>query len=220
MTLFDLILGEQGPVWLVGAVVLAALLTLVAATLEIVLERTGGADPSRLPDWFAAHGPPLFIFAGVPALLLAALATAALTLALGGNPERAGIPFIVPVLLDVAVLVAVLALGVGAPTTQHWGLAIAVFGACLSAMFPLLFVADRLPFAPDGGLDYPERFVFAVVNGLIILTQVLAMAALVSLAVSALRTYAALGERPAARPSLPTPLPRGRGGGYGGSVNT
>ena len=208
MTLFDLILGEQGPVWLLGAVVLAALLTLVAAALEIALERTGGADPSRLPDWFAEHGPPLFIFAGLPALLLAAVATAALTLALGGNPERAGIPLIVPVLLDIAVLVAVLALGLGAPTTQHWGLAIAVFGACLSAMFPLLFVADRLPFAPDGGLDYPERLVFAVVNGLILFTHMLAAAALISLGVTALRTLGALRERP----NPPAPFPRREGG--------
>ena len=203
MTLFDLILGERGPAWLLGAVVVAAALTLVAASLEIVLERSGGPDPSRLPDWFAEHGPPFFVFAGLPALLLATLAAAALTLALGGNPEWSGIPFVVPLFLDLAVLVAVLGLGVGAPTTQHWGLAIAVFGASLSAMFPLLFVADRLPFAPDGGLDYPERLVFAVVNGTILLTQLLATAALISLLVSALRTWGALRERVVARPGTP-----------------
>jgi hypothetical protein len=214
MTLFDLILGERGPAWLLGAVLLAAVLTLVAAALEIALERAGGPEPSRLPDWFAEHGPVLFVFVGLPALLVAVLATAALTLALGGNPERAGIPFVVPVLLDLAVIVAVLALGAGGPTTQHWGLAIAVFGACLSAMFPLLFMADRLPFRPDGGLDYPERFVFALVNGLILLTQVLASAALISLAVSAARTYNALrGRRPhPVRFAHDAPSPRREGG--------
>ena len=195
MTLLDLVLGERGPVVLFGAVVLAAALTVVAAGLEIALERSGGADPARLPDWFAERGPAIFVLAGVPALLGAAIAAAALTLVLGDNPESAGLPLIVPVLLDIAIIAAVLAIGVGAPTTQHWGLAIAVFGAGLSAMFPLLFVADGLPFAPDGSLGYPERFVFALVNGLILTTQILAGAALVSLAVSALRTLGALRER-------------------------
>jgi hypothetical protein len=195
MTLFDLVLGEHGPAWLLGAVLLSAVLTLVAAALEIALVRVGGADPSRLPDWFAEHGPAIFVFAGMPALVLCALATAVLTLMLGGNPETSGIPIVVPLLLDLGVIVAVLALGAGGPTTQHWGLAIAVFGACLSAMFPLLFIADGLPFTPSGSLDYPERFVFALTNALILITQVLATAALVSLVVGALRTFAALRER-------------------------
>jgi hypothetical protein len=199
MTLFDLVLGEHGPAWLLGAVVLAAVLTLVAAALEITLERAGGAEPSRLPDWFADHGPALFVFAGMPALLFSALATAILTLVLGGNPETSGIPIVVPVLLDLAVIVAVVTLGAGGPTTQHWGLAIAVFGACLSAMFPLLFVADGLPFTPSGSLDYPERLVFALTNALTLITQVLAAAALVSLLVYALRTFVALRERLSAR---------------------
>jgi len=210
MTLFDLVLGERGPAWLLGAVVLAAALTLLAAALEIALERAGGPDPARLPDWFAERGPALFVLAGVPALLLAAAAAMALTLALGGNPERSGIPLAIPLLLDLAVLIAVLAIGIGAPTTQHWGLAIAVFGACLSAMFPLLFVADGLPFAADGSLGYPQRLIFALANGLILTTQILAASALVSVAVSALRTYGALRERlgNGGVPNPPTPIHR------------
>lgn len=195
MTLFDLVLGEHGPAWLLGAVAAAALLTVIAAGFEIALERAGGPDPGSPPDWFAARGPSVFVILGLPALILAAVATTALTLELGGNPERSGIPLIVPLLLDLCVIVAVLCLGVGAPMTRHWGLSIAVFGVGLSAMFPLLFIANALPFEPGGSLRYPERLVFAFANGLMLITQIVAAAALVSLAVTGLRTYQALRGR-------------------------
>ena len=195
MTPFDLILGEHGRAWLLGALILAALLTLVAAALEIALERRGGADPGASPDWFAERGPALFVLAGLPALLLAVGATVVLTLALGGNPERSGMPLLVPLLLNLGVLVAVLCGGVGSPLTQHWGLGIAAFGVGVSAMFPLLFLANALPFADDGSLAYPDRAVFALTVGLILLSQMLAASALIALAVTSLRTYQAVRAR-------------------------
>ena len=195
MTPFDLVLGEHGPTWLLGAIAVAAVLTLLAAALEIALVRAGGPDPGAPPDWFAARGPALFVLAGLPALVLAVGAGVALTLALGGNPEYAGIPLIVPLLLVLGVIVAVLAVGAGSPLTQHWGLAVAAFGAGLSAMFPLLFIANALPFAEDGSLAYPERLIFALTVGLILLSQIIAAAALVALAVTSLRTYQALRQR-------------------------
>ena len=195
MTLLDLVLGGHGPTWLLCAIALAAVLTLLAATLEIASVRAGGPDPVAQPDWFAVRGPALFVLAGLPALVFAVGGAAALTLALGGNPERSGIPLIVPLLLDVAVIVAVLALGAGSPLTQHWGLGIAAFGVGVSAIFPLLFIANALPFAEGGGLAYPERLVFALTVGLILLTQIVAAAALVALAVTSARTYQALRGR-------------------------
>ena len=188
MTAFDLILGDQGPVVLLGAIGLAAVLTLVAAALEITLERAGGPDPAALPDWFAERGPALFVLAGVPALLLAFLSLIGLTLALGGNPERSGVPAALGLLVDLLVLVAVLGLGAGSPLTQHWGLAIAAFGGGVGAVFPLLYIANQLPFAGDGALRYPERFVFALTVGLILIALVAAAAALVALAVTGVRT--------------------------------
>lgn len=189
MTLFDLVLGENGPMWLLGAVAFAAVLTMTAAGLEIALERAGGPDPGAPRDWFAEHGPALFILAGMPALLIAIGAAFVLTVALGSNPERSGLPLLVPALLDLAVIVAIVAGGLGSPMTQHWGLGIAVFGVGVSAIFPLLYLANTLPFAGDGSLPYPDRFVFALAVGLILLTQIAAAAALIALAVAAVRTW-------------------------------
>jgi hypothetical protein len=197
---FDLILGERGPAWLLGALIVAGALTVVAATLEILLERAGGPDPGAPPDWFARHGPAVFALGGVPTFVLAIAGAVALTLILGGNPERAGIPLALPILLDLAILVAIVCCGVGAPTTQHWGLGVALFGVAVSSIFPLLFIANALPFAADSSLRYPERVVFALVNGLIAAALVAAAAALISLAVSAIRTARALRHREAAEP--------------------
>jgi hypothetical protein len=199
MTLFDLILGENGPAWLLGAVAIAAVLTMAAAGLEIALERAGGPDPAAAPDWFAEHGPALFILAGMPTLLIAVGASFALTIALGSNPERSGLPVLVPALLDIAVIVAILAAGLGSPMTQHWGLGIAVFGAGVSAIFPLLYLTNTLPFAADGSLPYPDRFVFALGVGLILLTQIAAAAALIALAVTSVRTWRLLRATPRGR---------------------
>jgi len=195
MTLFDLVLGENGPAWLLGGVALAAVLSMVAAGLEIALERSGGPDPAATPDWFAERGPALFVLAGLPTLLFAMIGSIVLTLALGNNPERSGLPLIVPILLDLSVIVAVICCGLGSPMTQHWGLGIAVFGVGVSAIFPLLFLTNQLPFDVDGSLSYPDRFVFALAVGLILLTQIAALAALVSLAVTSFRTYRALRAR-------------------------
>lgn len=210
MTLFDLILGENGPAWLLGAVAIAAVLTLVAAGLEIALERAGGPDPTTPPDWIAEHGPALFILAGLPALLIAIGASFGLTIALGNNPERSGLPLLVPAFLDLAVIVAIIAGGLGSPMTQHWGLGVAVFGAGVSAIFPLLYLANTLPFAGDGSLPYPDRFVFALAVSLILLTQIAAAAALVSLTVTSIRTWRLLrAQRARRRPARLTLIRRG-----------
>jgi hypothetical protein len=201
MTLFDIVLGENGPAWLLGAVVLAAVLTLIAAGLEIALVRAGGPDPAAAPDWFAEHGPALFILAGMPALLIALAASLILTIALGSNPERSGLPLIVPVFLDLAVIIAIIAIGVGSPMTQHWGLGIAVFGFGVSAIFPLLYLANTLPFAADGSLLYPDRFIFAFAVGLILLTQIAAAAALISLVATSVRAWRTLRARRASPPA-------------------
>jgi hypothetical protein len=209
MTLFDLVLGENGPAWLLGAVAIAALLTLAAAGLEIALERAGGPDPAAAPDWFAEHGPALFMLAGLPALLIALGASLILTVALGNNPERSGLPLIVPALLDLAVIVAIIAGGLGSPMTQHWGLGIAVFGFGVSAIFPLLYLTNTLPFAADGSLPYPDRFIFALAVGLILLTQIAAAAALISLVATSVRTWRSLRSRKAPRTSYLTLVRRG-----------
>ena len=209
MTLFDLVLGENGPAWLLGGVAIAALLTLIAAGFEIALERAGGPDPAAVPDWFSDHGPALFILAGMPALLIALGASFVLTIALGNNPERSGLPLIVPVLFDLAVIVAIIAGGLGSPMTQHWGLGIAVFAVGVSAIFPLLYLANTLPFAGDGSLPYPDRFIFALAVGLILLTQIAAAAALIALAVTCVRTWRAFRSRPAPRTSRLTLVRRG-----------
>jgi lysylphosphatidylglycerol synthetase-like protein (DUF2156 family) len=214
MTPFDLVLGERGPVWLLGAVIVAALLTAIAAGLEIALERAGGPDPGAAPDWFAERGPALFVLGGVPAILLATGVAIVLTLALGGNPEDSGLPVAIGLLVNLAVFVAIVCIGLGSPLAQHWGLGIAVFGAGISAMFPLLVIANALPFDDDGSLPYPDRIVFALVVGLILFSLTLAAAALLSLAVNAFRTARMLHTaRRGARPSRLRVIggPRGRG---------
>jgi hypothetical protein len=188
MTPFDLVLGESGPIWLLGAVAIAAVLTAIAAGLEIALELAGGPDPGAAPDSFAEHGPALFWLGGVPAILLATSFAVGLTLALGGNPEESGLPMATGLLVDLAVIVAVICIGLGSPLAKHWGLGIAVFGAGISAMFPLLVIANSLPFDVAGGIAYPDRIVFALVVGLILFSLTLAAAALVSLGVNAFRT--------------------------------
>jgi hypothetical protein len=195
MTAFDLLLGGLGPRLLLAGIALAGALTLLAALLEMALERAGGPDPAVLPDWFAEHGPALFVFAGLPALGLAMAGVFGLTLALGGNPDETGLPVLLPVLLDMCVLVAVLACGAGSRLTQHWGLAITAFAAGVCLHFPLLFVAGSLPFTDDGGLAYPERLAFALTVALILLATVVAAAALVALAVTCLRSYRLLKQR-------------------------
>ncbi|MGH2585732.1 MAG: hypothetical protein ACRDJE_12535 [Dehalococcoidia bacterium] len=199
MTIFDLVLGENGPAWLLGAVVLAAVLTTVAAGFEILLERAGGADPTAPPDWFADHGPAVFVLGGVPLAALATIGAIILTLALGSNPQQSGLPFLVPVILNLAVFAAIICCGVGSPLAQHWGLGIAAFGIGIGAVFPLLFIANSLPFGDDGSLLYPDRLIFAIVVGLILLTQIVAGAALIALAVTSLRAFQALRTRRAER---------------------
>lgn len=197
---FDLILGESGPQLLLAGIALAGLLLVVAAALELALDRTGGPHPATLPDWFALHGPTIFMFIGMPALALAAAGAFGLTLALGGNPEYSGLPAAVEVVFDLCVVAAIVAWGIGSPLTQHWGLAIAAFALGLSLTFPLLFVADALPFTEDGALPYPERLVFALTVALMLSVTVIATAALVALAVTSLRTYQLLRQRtPGAR---------------------
>ena len=206
MTPFRVILGDGGPTLLLAAIGVAAVLTLVAAALEIALERAGGPDPAAPPDWFAERGPALFVLGGVPALALACLGAAALTLALGGDPEESALPVAVSLLLDVCVVVAIVCCGLGSPLTRHWGLAITAFGAGVGAVFVLLFVVNALPFADSGSLAYPERFVFALAVGLILAALVVAAAALIALAVTSVRTYRAVrGVRQPAVGSRPTP---------------
>jgi hypothetical protein len=195
MMLFDLLFGEDGPRLLLAAMIIAGVLTLLAAALEVALERGGGADPATLPDWFAEHGPAVFVFAGLPALILAAAGAFGLTLALGGNPDTSGLPAALPVLLDLCVLVAILGCGAGLPLTQHWGLAITAFGSGISLLFPLLLAAGRLSFSDDGGVPYPDRLVFALVIALLLIVTVVAAAALLALAISGLRTYRLLKQR-------------------------
>jgi len=192
MTPFDLLLGGDGPLVLLGAIVLTALLTLLAAGLEIVLERAGGADPAALPDWFARHGPTVFVYAGVPAIVASFAGGLILTLMLGGNPARSGLWTGWPVLLDLGVLVAILACGIGSPLTQHWGLGIAVFSAGAGAIFPLLFIANALPFGESGALAYPDRVVLALTVGLILTAFISAAAGLIALGVTSARTWCSL----------------------------
>jgi hypothetical protein len=187
MTPIHLILGDSGPAVLFGGIVLAAVLMLVAATIEIALERAGGPDPAQPPDWVAERGPALFLFVAMPALALAFTLATGLTLTLGSNPDETGLSRLWPVVLTVAAIVAAIAGGVGAPLAQHWGLGIAVFGLGVSAIFPLLYVANALPFGSDGSLPYPPRLVFGLVVGLIVVAIVVAGAALVSLAVTVVR---------------------------------
>jgi hypothetical protein len=189
MTPFDLAFGEGGPRLMLAGIALAGVLTLVAAALDILLERAGGPDPATRPDWFAERGPAIFVFIGMPALALAALGAFSLTLVLGGNPEQSGLPSRLQLLLDLCVVVAIVACGVGSPLTQHWGLAIAAFAVGIGIMFALLFVTNLLPFTEDGALAYPERFVFALTVALLLITFIGAAAALVALAVTSIRTY-------------------------------
>jgi hypothetical protein len=195
MTLFDLILGENGPTWLLGAIAVAALLTLIAAGLEIVVERSGGPDPTASPDWFATRGPALFVLGGVPALVIAVAGSVLLTLLLGNNPESSGLPFLIPTALNGVVVVAILCCGLGSPMTQHWGLCVAVFGVGVSAIFPLLYLTNLLPFAADGSLPYPDRIVFAIGVSLMLLSQIGAVAALIALAVTSIRSVRSLRDR-------------------------
>jgi hypothetical protein len=189
MTPFHVVFGEHGPTALLGAIAVAAVLTLIAAGLEIALERAGGPDPAAPPDWFARHGPALFVLAGVPALGIATLGTIALSLALGGNPDRSNLPILWPLLLDLVVLVGVDTTAAGSPLGQHWGLGVAVFGVSAAAVFPLLFVINTLTFNENGGIPYPDRIVFSITVGLILLTVMIAMSALLALGITSLRTY-------------------------------
>lgn len=202
MTPLHLFLGDGGPTLLLWVLGFAAVLTVIAAGLEIALERAGGPDPAALPDWFAERGPLLFLFGGLPATLVAVAITVGLVLALGGNPERSGMPLVWIVLLDSAALVAVLGLGIGSPLTRHWGLGVTTVAAGVSLIFPLLYISTTLAFTDSGALAYPERLVFAVTVGLMLLTAVIAVAALVSLAVTGVRSLHALRHRHDARPSL------------------
>lgn len=202
MSLLHAALDESGPLLLLASIALAAVLTLVAAALEITLERAGGPDPARTPDWFARNGPALFLFGGAPSLLLAMALTFGLTVALGGNPDHSSLSGVWPALLDLAVLASIICWGIGSPLTQHWGLGVAAFGAGVSATFPLLFVALQLPFAEDGSLPYPDRLIFALTVALIVATLTLAAAALIALAVTSVRTYQALRSARQATPVL------------------
>lgn len=206
MTPYQLLLGDHGTLVLLGAIVLVALLVMLAAGIELTPTRAGGTDPAALPDWLDEHGPGLVVMAGLPALLLACGAAAGLALSLGGNPERADLRlgWLLALLVDAGTIVAVIAIGFGSSLKQHWGLSVTAFGAAVGLLFPLLWVINALPFGLDGSLAYPERFVFALMVGLLLGLVIVGGAAVVGLGVTVLR--AALiwrRERLAAPPLSP-----------------
>lgn len=207
MTPYQLLLGDHGTLVLLGAIGLVALLVMLAAGFEIVQARTGGMDPASLPDWLEEHGPALLVAAGLPALLLACGAAAGLTLSLGGNPERADLRlgWLLALLVDLGVVVAVIAIGLGSPLKQHWGLSVTAFGAAVGLLFPLLWVINALPFGLDGSLAYPERFVFALMVGLLLLLVIVGGAAVVGLGVTVLRAALAWRRERLAAPPLSRP---------------
>lgn len=218
MTPFDLVLGDHGPALLLGAIALAAALTLLTALLQVALTRAGGPDPAALPDPLAEHGPKLVVLGGMPALILAALAATGMTLILGGRPNADDLQAARPLglALSLGTLVAAVCLGLGPPLGEHWGAAVTGFGAGVGLLFPNLLVINQLPFAEDGSIAYPDRAVFALMVALLLVAIVLIAASLLGLAVSAWRVFSELRaargvHRPA--PSTPSrPPAQGHGG--------
>lgn len=218
MTPLHLLLGEGGPTLLLWLIALAAVLTLAAAGLEIALERAGGADPAALPDWFATHGPRLYVFGGVPATLIAITITLGLVLALGSDPERTSVSLLWPLLLCLVTVVAVLGCGVGSPLTQHWGLGVASLAMGVSLIFPLLFVVNTLNSGETGRIAYPGRLIFALAAALMLLAAIIAGSALVALIVTSVRTARALHDR-RARVTTLSLVPGVRGSGSADTTN-
>ncbi|HZQ37101.1 MAG TPA: hypothetical protein VFD32_14310 [Dehalococcoidia bacterium] len=208
MTPLNVILGNQASAILVLSVVGALLLACACAAMDLL----GGSAMRRAP---AVHLPlreTTFVWIGLPALLVLAIAGGALGAVSSGSTDAGRGLDLILWCANAAFIVAVLAIGLCSPLARHWALGLAAFAAGMGALMLFLVMISALGLGDAAGLitDGSHQLVFGVAVGGVFLGIAVAGAALLALAVCcAERLYAMLAGRRAP----------GAGGGLIGRVS-
>jgi hypothetical protein len=210
VTPLDALLGSHASAILVLSVVAVLLLAAAAAVLDFM----SGAFRVLSPVAFEGPRTGALVTVGLPAAFALLAGAGTLGAVVSGTAEPGKGTEALLWLTNVAFVLSVLVCGLCSPMARHWGLGLAGFAAGLGVIFALLRLISSLGFDSSGLLtSAPDRLVFGVTTGGIMLAAALAGAALVAMiAYVAERTVLLLRHR------LPLPdragqerfLPRGR----------
>ncbi|MHB8574543.1 MAG: hypothetical protein ACYDCQ_04355 [Dehalococcoidia bacterium] len=189
MTSLNAILGSQSTAILVLAVVGVVLLAAAAGTLDFLSGTTRVLSPLALSPVRSSA----FIWLGLPAAFVLIGVGGLLGALTSGMTQTGDGTRMLLWLVNGAFLLVVAACGTSSPLARHWGLGIAAFAVGLGAIFPLLAVISALSFNESGLLiAAPDRAVFGIAIGGILLAIALCGCAIVSMACYIVERTAAL----------------------------
>jgi hypothetical protein len=178
VTPLDAILGNQAS----AVFILAAVGVLLLSAAGGALDYMGGDLRPRSPLYHERGRLFAFAFVGLPAAFLLLGAGGALGALASGAPEAGRGMKALLWLTNIAFVACVVICGLCSPMARHWGLGLAGFAAGLGLIFPLLALISQLGFDDSGLLaSAPDRAVFGVTVGAILLAVALAAASIVAM---------------------------------------
>ncbi|HEY7294322.1 MAG TPA: hypothetical protein VH916_04730 [Dehalococcoidia bacterium] len=178
-TPLNLIVGNQASAIVVLSVVGVVLLACTAAALDFL----GGTGRGGAPFVFARLRSSAFVWLGLPAVLVLAIAGAALGAISSGSSEASRGLDIILWCANGAFIVAALICGLCSPLARHWVLALAGFGTGIGALLLFLTMISALGLGDAAGLitHASDRVVFGVAVGGVFLGVALGAASLLAL---------------------------------------
>lgn len=189
MTPLNVILGNQASAILVLSVVGALLLACACAAMDVL----SGPATMRVAGPLASQREMVFVWLGLPAVLVLALTGGTLGAVSSGSTDTGRGLDLILWCANAAFVIAVLVIGLCSPLTRHWALGLAAFVAGMGAMMLFLMMISALGLGDAAGLitDGSHQLVFGVAVAGVFLGIALAGAALLALAVCcAERLYA------------------------------
>jgi len=179
VTPLNLILGNQASAILVLSVVGVVLLAGTAAVLDFL----GGTSRGLPPFTFARLRGASFVWLGLPAALMLAIAGGALGAISSGSSETGHGLDLILWCANAAFIVAVLVCGLCSPLARHWGLGLAGFAIGMGGLMLFLAMISALGLGDAAGLisHASDRIVFGVAVGGVFLGLALGASALLAL---------------------------------------
>jgi len=196
VTPLNVILGNQASAIFVLSVVGALLLACACAAMDVL--GGPGAGGGRTPAVPLPLREAAFVWVGLPALLVLAVAGGVLGAVSSGSTDAGRGLELVLWCANAAFIVAVLMIGLCSPLARHWALGLAAFTAGMGASMLFLVMISALGLGDAAGLitDRSHQLVFGVAVGGVFLGVAVAGAALLALAVCcAERLYITIAGR-------------------------
>lgn len=193
MSLLDYVLGDRAGSYLLVSCLLVATLAIIAAIVDIPLKTIRDARLGLNAEGARSPADTSIRILGVAAAIIAFLG-AAVEAFLASGPTFAQVDGTdLVIATDLAGVLVVLIWGLTPPLARHWGLCLGAFGLGLAALFLAFAVVLRLDFQITGTLaSTPDRSIFAVVAGVILLAVAACLAAIVGLVAHIVRGAVAL----------------------------